>query len=60
VLSGVTGAMLAKELEPFTATCAAVWLHSAAGARAAAQRGADGMIARDVIEELPRALAESA
>jgi NAD(P)H-hydrate epimerase len=57
VLSGVAGAMLAKGLEPFTAACAAVWLHSEAGARAARERGPDGMIARDVIEELPYALA---
>jgi len=58
VLSGVTGAMLAKGLDPFTAASAAVWLHSSAGARAAAARGADGMIASDVIEELPGVLAE--
>jgi hydroxyethylthiazole kinase-like uncharacterized protein yjeF len=56
VLSGVTGAMLAKGLDPFTAACAAVWLHSDAGARAAVERGSDGMIARDVIEALPDAL----
>ncbi|MDX6669676.1 MAG: ADP-dependent NAD(P)H-hydrate dehydratase / NAD(P)H-hydrate epimerase [Solirubrobacteraceae bacterium] len=56
VLSGVTGAMLAKGLGPFTAACAGVWLHSDAGARAAVERGSDGMIARDVIEALPDAL----
>jgi ADP-dependent NAD(P)H-hydrate dehydratase / NAD(P)H-hydrate epimerase len=58
VLSGVTGAMLAKGLDPFTAACAGVWLHSRAGARAARTRGPDGLIARDVIEELPLALAD--
>jgi ADP-dependent NAD(P)H-hydrate dehydratase / NAD(P)H-hydrate epimerase len=57
VLSGVTGSMLAKGIDPFTAACAAVWLHGAAGARAAERRGVDGMIARDVIEELPGVLA---
>ncbi len=57
VLSGVTGAMLAKGLHPFTAACAAVWLHSRAGILAARRRGADGMIAGDVIEELPHVLA---
>jgi NAD(P)H-hydrate epimerase len=59
VLSGVLGAMLAKGLEPFDAACAAVSLHAGAGRRAAASRGADGVIARDVIEALPRELAES-
>jgi NAD(P)H-hydrate repair Nnr-like enzyme with NAD(P)H-hydrate dehydratase domain len=49
--------MLAKGLDAFTAACAAVWLHAAAGTRAATERGADGMIARDVIEELPLVLA---
>jgi ADP-dependent NAD(P)H-hydrate dehydratase / NAD(P)H-hydrate epimerase len=58
VLSGVTGAMLAKGLDPFTAACAAVWLHSTAGDRAARTWGPDGLIARDAIEELPRVLAD--
>ena len=57
VLSGVTGAMLGKGLDPFTAACAAVWLHSTAGIRAAQRRGTDGLIARDAIEELPHVLA---
>jgi ADP-dependent NAD(P)H-hydrate dehydratase / NAD(P)H-hydrate epimerase len=58
VLSGVAGAMLAKGLEPFTAACAAVWLHAEAGSIAARERGPDGMLARDVIEALPAALCE--
>ncbi len=58
VLSGVTGALLAKGLDPFTAACAAVWLHAEAGALAAGERGTDGTIARDVIEALPAARAE--
>lgn len=59
VLSGVAGAMLAKGLDPFAAACAAVRLHAGAGRRAAAARGAEGVIARDVIEALPRERAES-
>ncbi|HEX7300908.1 MAG TPA: NAD(P)H-hydrate dehydratase [Solirubrobacteraceae bacterium] len=53
VLSGVVAAVLAREVEPFTATCAAVRLHARAGIQAAAQKGVDGVIARDVIESLP-------
>ena len=53
VLSGVAGAMLARGIEPFTAACAAVRLHARAGVRAAAEVGADGVIARDVIAALP-------
>ncbi|HVE69035.1 MAG TPA: NAD(P)H-hydrate dehydratase, partial [Solirubrobacteraceae bacterium] len=56
VLSGVAGAVLAKGVEPFAAACAAVWLHTEAGALAAREHGPDGTIARDVIEALPAAL----
>jgi ADP-dependent NAD(P)H-hydrate dehydratase / NAD(P)H-hydrate epimerase len=52
VLSGVAGALLAKGLDPFTAACAAVYLHAAAGRRAGAAVGAGSVIARDVIEAL--------
>jgi NAD(P)H-hydrate epimerase len=56
VLSGVLAAMLAKELDPFTAACAAVYLHARAGRLAAERVGsAEGVIASDVIEALPRA-----
>jgi NAD(P)H-hydrate epimerase len=56
VLSGVIGAFLAKGLTPFAAACAGVRRHAAAGRVAAAEHGADGVIARDVIDALPRAL----
>jgi len=55
VLSGVTAAFLAKGVEPFTAACAAVATHLAAGVVAAEQIGAEGVIAGDVIAALPRA-----
>ncbi|MEA2289163.1 MAG: ADP-dependent NAD(P)H-hydrate dehydratase / NAD(P)H-hydrate epimerase [Solirubrobacteraceae bacterium] len=55
VLSGVIAAVLARGVEPFAAACAGVRLHARAGVRAAAERGVDGVIARDVIEALPHA-----
>jgi NAD(P)H-hydrate epimerase len=55
VLSGVTGAMLAKGLAPAPAACAAVYAHLRAGQLAAAPHGADGVIASDVIRALPAA-----
>ncbi|MGI9184853.1 MAG: NAD(P)H-hydrate dehydratase, partial [Solirubrobacteraceae bacterium] len=58
VLSGITGAFLAKGVEPFTAACAAVFLHARAGQLAGETIGAEGVIARDVIELLPRAYKE--
>ena len=56
VLSGVIGAYLAKGLDPFAAACAGVRRHAAAGRVAAADHGPDGVIARDVVAALPRAL----
>jgi NAD(P)H-hydrate epimerase len=57
VLSGVTGAMLAKGLSHAHAACAAVYAHVAAGRIAAAPHGPDAVIASDVIAALPAALA---
>jgi len=56
VLSGIIGAHLAKGMEPFAAACAGVRRHAAAGRVAAVERGAGGVIARDVIAALPLAL----
>jgi NAD(P)H-hydrate epimerase len=53
VLSGVIGAMLARDLDPFMAACAGARLHARAGIHAAHEKGVDGVIARDVIEALP-------
>ena len=56
VLSGVVGAYLAKHMDPFHAACAAVFVHVSAGRHAAAAIGAEGVIASDVIDALPRAI----
>lgn len=56
VLSGVIGAFLAKRMDPFTATCAAVFVHAAAGRLAAQEVGSEGVMAHDVIARLPAAL----
>jgi ADP-dependent NAD(P)H-hydrate dehydratase / NAD(P)H-hydrate epimerase len=57
VLSGVTGALLAKRLPPAHAACAAVYAHVRAGQLAAEPHGPDGVIASDVIQRLPAAFA---
>ncbi len=56
VLSGVTGAYLAKRMDPFEAACAAVLVHAEAGRHAAQRIGPEGVIASDVIDALPHAL----
>jgi NAD(P)H-hydrate epimerase len=58
VLSGLLAALLARGMAPFEGACAAVYVHAEAGRRAAlVLDGADGVIASDVIDELPHALA---
>ncbi len=57
VLAGICGAFLARGLDPFEAACAAVYCHSRAGRLAQGRVGAaDGVIATDVIDALPRAM----
>ncbi len=60
VLAGTIGALLARGLEPFPAACCGVRAHAEAGLRAARRVGAaESVIAGDVIEALPEALAPS-
>ena len=56
VLSGVIAAYLAKQMDPFHAACAGVFVHAQAGRLAAIRIGSEGVIASDVIEALPHAL----
>jgi len=55
VLAGIVAAIRARGLDPFAAACAAVWLHGAA-ARAAGP----ALIADDLVDHLPTALATCA
>ncbi|MEX2108338.1 MAG: NAD(P)H-hydrate dehydratase [Solirubrobacterales bacterium] len=54
VLSGMIAALLARGLDPFTASCAGVVAHARAGREAAARIGAaESVIATDVIDAIP-------
>jgi NAD(P)H-hydrate epimerase len=55
VLSGVIGALLSKGLGPFEAASAGVIVHAHAGMHAAAEHGADHVVAGDVIDAIPTA-----
>jgi NAD(P)H-hydrate epimerase len=55
VLSGTIGALLARGLDPFDAAAGGAWLHGTA----ALYGPAEGLIARDVVDGLPDALAEA-
>jgi NAD(P)H-hydrate epimerase len=54
-LTGVIGALLARELPGFDAARLGTYLHGDAGDRAAGRLGEDGMIAGDLVFELPAA-----
>ncbi len=56
VLTGMTVGLLAQGLPTWEASCAATYLHGMAGDLAAAQKGYAGMLAGDMIEEIPTAL----
>ena len=53
VLAGIALGLMAQGMAPFDAGCAAAWLHGAAAARFG-----PGLIAEDLCETLPAALAE--
>jgi len=57
VLSGLAGALLAKGMEPFEAAAAGVLAHARAGRVAAGRIGANHVIAGDVIDAIPEAMA---
>lgn len=55
VLAGIVGALLAKQVSPFRAVQLAAFLNGAAGNRAFAKKSY-GLLATDIIEEIPRVL----
>ena len=57
VLAGVVGALLAQGLDPFDAAVLGVFAHGAAGDAVAGRRGEVGLLASDLVDELPPTLA---
>ncbi len=55
VLAGIIGGLLAQGLDPFRAACAGAWLHGMAGQRCAARLGQAGVVASDLLLEVPPA-----
>ena len=58
VLTGLIAALLGQRLEPFAAAQLGVYLHGRAGDLVAEEIGQVGMIASDLLNQLPRALRE--
>jgi NAD(P)H-hydrate epimerase len=58
VLTGMIVGLLAQGLKQWDAACAATYLHGLAGDLAAARLGVAGMVAGDVIDQIPHALVQ--
>jgi NAD(P)H-hydrate epimerase len=58
VLCGIVATLLGQSVDPFDAACAGVYLHGRAGELAGEKLGRRCVLARDVIEALPEAIAE--
>jgi len=56
-LTGIVGALLAAGISPLATAQTGTYLHGAAGDRAAQERGEIGLLARDLIDAIPRVLA---
>jgi NAD(P)H-hydrate epimerase len=56
VLTGIIGGLLAQGLNPALAACAGVYLHGQAGDFVTRKLGDAGMVASDLIQELPPTL----
>ncbi len=53
VLGGLIAGLLAQGLEPFTAAVSGVYIHAEAGRRVATRLGDAGLLASDLLEEIP-------
>jgi NAD(P)H-hydrate epimerase len=58
VLCGVIAALLGQDVDPFDAACIGAYLHGRAGELAGERLGRRSVLARDVIDALPEAIAE--
>lgn len=56
VLAGMIAGLLAQNLSPFDAASAAVYLHACAGERVSDEIGPAGLLAADLLPEIPRAM----
>src|SRR5437763_17046056 len=56
VLSGIIGGLIAQGSEPYAAAVTGVYVHAAAGRRLSAPLGASGLLAGDLLLEIPLVL----
>jgi ADP-dependent NAD(P)H-hydrate dehydratase / NAD(P)H-hydrate epimerase len=58
VLAGTIGGLLAQGLEPFAAACVGAWVHGAAGLRCERSIGVAGVVASDLLLQIPAVMQE--
>ncbi len=56
VLTGIIAAMVAQGMEPYDATCLAVYIHGMAGDEAVSDKGAYSMMASDIVDSIEKVL----
>jgi hydroxyethylthiazole kinase-like uncharacterized protein yjeF len=56
VLSGIIGGLISQGSDPFTAAVTGVYIHAAAGRDIAARIGDSGLLASDLLPEIPRVM----
>ena len=56
VLGGMIAAFLARDVDPFDAACAAVYIHGFAGDLLKEEMGDTGLAAIDLAERIPKAI----
>jgi NAD(P)H-hydrate epimerase len=56
VLAGIAGALLARNMDPFDAACAAAYIHGLAGDMLKDEHGDTGMTAMDLADRIPLAI----
>ncbi|HVT87811.1 MAG TPA: NAD(P)H-hydrate dehydratase [Tepidisphaeraceae bacterium] len=56
VLTGIIASLIGQKMNRFQAACTGVWLHGKAGEIAGQSLGRRSVLARDVIDSLPRAI----
>ncbi len=60
VLTGVIGSLLGQGLSPWDAARLGVWVHGLAGDLASVHRSQPGLVAADILDALPEAIARAA
>ena len=56
MLAGVIGGLISQELRPYEAACAGVYIHTLAGEMASHDTGDAGMLASDLLTNIPGAM----